>query len=497
MIDICDSARLQQHHETGQLLKDQPGWTLYVDHHLGIRSQKEDNMQTVSTYQLVHALLEQNHIPYHTLQAPDTISLTKDWACQAVPAGNLASACILKDQSGFLIALFPASHQLNLETLNHLLHRKFEVINLDTLRMEMDGLSLQPEENSAIRIIIDEALTDQEQIFFASEETHKIIRAMSDDLELLADNVLIGSRFSDASQPDSQDQDDEPRLDLRTQLQHLDKLPVMPDLAVKILRLRNDPEATVEQLVEIVALEPILSAQVIRYANSALFGQHGIDSLEDAIFRVLGFETVVHLAFGMAIGKTFSMPEHGPLNQNQFWQNAVYSAALVQKLASFMPKSIQPPAGLTYLTGLLHNLGYLVLGALFETEYFWLNKMLAAKPEIPVVQTERQLLGLTHMDLGAWLMQAWHMPEEIIKVVAEHHNPDYRGAHAIYVDLVMLADRLLKTHNMSDAETDEIPADLLLRLGLSEETVFLTMDEVLQGSPALKEMVNAMQAAGA
>ena len=91
-------------------------------------------------------------------------------------------------------------------------------------------------------------------------------------------------------------------------------------------------------------------------------------------------------------------------------------------------------------------------------------------------------------------LQAWKMPEELIVAVEHHHNLAYHGPHAVYAQLSNLSERLLKMHNMSDADTDEIPPELLESLGLEEEQVFLIMDEVLTGGETLKAMAYAISA---
>ncbi len=283
--------------------------------------------------------------------------------------------------------------------------------------------------------------------------------------------------------------DSTPRLDIRARVAELDALPVIPQLARRLLDLRDDPDATVEQLVDVVRLDPGLAALIIRYANSPLYGQHDVDSLDDAIFRVLGFENVLNLALGKALSRAFRLPGVGPLSLAGFWHNALFSAALMQKLASRhgRPWGLQP--GNAWLCGLLHNIGQLVLASLFETEYFWLNKALLAKPEVPPVELENRLLGLTHAELGARLMQAWQMPPILHAVTGEHHNPDYRGDYPAAVWLVQVTDQLLRSHNMSDAASDEPDPQLLDKLELPEEELYLAMDDVLEAGDVLEAMV--------
>ncbi|MGD9386360.1 MAG: HDOD domain-containing protein, partial [Thioalkalispiraceae bacterium] len=310
-----------------------------------------------------------------------------------------------------------------------------------------------------------------------------------------AEDSLIGSSFSEPNRLAQPGIKHRPQLSIKDKIKKLERLPAMPDMPSRILDIRNDPNSTVDDLVAIVETDMSLSAQIIRYANSAIFTNSiQVVSLKDAIFRVLGYETVLHLSLGYALGRVFKLPASGPLGQENFWKHATYSAALAQQLAAAMPRNIRPKSGIAYLAGLLHDVGFLVLNLFFKHEYTWLNKMLAANPDSSILDTEARILGTTHNQLGQWLMQAWNMPEELTVTVAEHHNLDYTGTHAEYALLLNLTERLLKMHGMSDADTDEIPNELLEKLGLSEEEVFLITDEVLQGGETLKEMATSVSA---
>jgi HD-like signal output (HDOD) protein len=91
-------------------------------------------------------------------------------------------------------------------------------------------------------------------------------------------------------------------------------------------------------------------------------------------------------------------------------------------------------------------------------------------------------------------MQAWNMPEEIITAIQQHHNVDYQGSHEAYSWLVTVSDQILKSQNMSDADTEEVSHKLCEQLGLEEDDVFLAMDEVLQSGEELEFMVKSLAA---
>ena len=272
------------------------------------------------------------------------------------------------------------------------------------------------------------------------------------------------------------------------------ELPPMPELGRRILALQSDPNAGVQQLAKIVQLDPSLAAQVIRYASSSYYGYAGrITNIHEAIARVLGYDMVLNLSLGLAAGRSFRIPDDGPLGLTCFWEHAVCSAVLVQKLGAILSHDIRPSAGLCYLCGLLHDFGILLLGYLFPPEFKLLNNMASAHPGQSVSELECRLLGMGqakdmlamgHARVGAWLMQAWKMPEELRTALLEHHNADYRGAYEALVHLVQLADFIYQ--HMDDLPTaSEIPGHNLVVLQVSPERVIETAAMVLESREEL------------
>lgn len=282
---------------------------------------------------------------------------------------------------------------------------------------------------------------------------------------------------------------DAPLLDVRTRIKRLEKLPPMPEMTHKLIQLGARPDANVAELVAVVELDPSLASQVMRYASSPFFSYQGrVDSVHTAITRVLGYNTVMNLALGATAARPFKIPRNVPLGLDAFWRHAVYSAALTQALSGAVTEEVRPPAGMAYLAGLLHNFGHLLLGHLFKQEFLILNKFIIKHPDYPVEVIEKRVLGTDHGAIGAWLMEAWQLPEEIVVALREHHNEGYQGVHEVYPQIVLLADRLLKRHGIGEAADDQPPAGILDALGIGEYQAMSITRRVLEGCEGLDLM---------
>lgn len=282
---------------------------------------------------------------------------------------------------------------------------------------------------------------------------------------------------------------------IRQRIQRLDNLPTLPEAARALLRLRNDPQAGAQELAAVVEKDPSLAAQIVRYARLSLFGYGGrVTSVQKAITLVLGFDMGLHMALGLATGNRLNMPEDGRLGREAFWRHAVYSATLMQEFSTAMPAAVRPPPGLTYLAGLLHNLGFVTLNHLHPNEFRLLNQLFSESDANSTREIELQLLGVRHEQLGMWLMRAWDLPEEVIIAAQEHHYPDYDGRHCIYSKLALLADRALARHELGDCNNGDLPKEVLASLGLNENWVLSMVEKLFTISSELDTLVEQLAA---
>ena len=243
----------------------------------------------------------------------------------------------------------------------------------------------------------------------------------------------------------------EPRA-MRDRIESLSKLPPLPEIARRVLELKSDPYCDAAKLAQVVELDPALAAQVIRWANSPLYGHcRKILSVKDAIVVALGFDQVFYLAFGLCSLKPLQAPTEGILGKRFFWRQTLAGSALMQKLASLLDADERPDVATVHLVYLLHNTGHLLLAHLFRNEFDYLVRLLEANDQVPLLRMEQFALGADHGQMGAWLMQSWNIPEYLQTIVRHHHNPFYRGDHEKMVWLTCLTDHLLGQIGIGDA----------------------------------------------
>lgn len=281
---------------------------------------------------------------------------------------------------------------------------------------------------------------------------------------------------------------------MKERLQETFELPIMPPMADELLKLRVDPTANTQSLARLVELDPSLCAQLISWASSPYYGYPGkITSIDDAIIKVLGYDLVMNIALGIAIGQVMRVPTEGPLGLKAHWMHALYSATLIEGLLKLLPAEVRPYRGLAYLCGLLHNFGFLLLGQTFQPQFHLLNHTVAVNPEVHILTIEHRLFSVDHQQIGGWLMENWHMPEELQVVVNEHHNEKYDGEYAVYVQLVALANRLLSRKMIGDElPNTPIPKVMFEKLQLEEREANELLENFWTDKSSLEGMINLL-----
>ena len=453
--------------------------------------------------------LDSEDVAYETLLHRRTSTLTQAADICEIPVSQIVRAVILIDGQGLLMAVLPANHVLDFEALCKLLHRELELVPGNQLTAIFDDCEPRSYPPLApaydLDVIIDSSLDNMDTVTFEPGVHTTLIQMTRTDFRKLLGDAFSGcfSRPAETLRADLRETNGTlievveqfTPARVKHNIEEFHELPALPATAAQILQLAADPRANAKQLANIIEQDPGLSAQVLRYANSSLYGYAGrIKNLQTAIARVLGFEFVLNMALGFSIGKSLRVPQDGPFGLDAFWKHSVYAGRLVEELAGKLSGKPAIPRGTAYLAGLLQNLGRLVLGHTFQPEFFILNRFAQANPDMPTCELERHVLGVTHDQIGAWLMEAWGLPQELIIAVRHHHDEGYWDKHSTYSQLVLVANRALALHGLGETDHPGISQFSLEMLGLKEEQVIETAGNLFLNTDDLEDLAKRLAA---
>ncbi len=275
---------------------------------------------------------------------------------------------------------------------------------------------------------------------------------------------------------------------IRESLVSLNSLPPMSQTAQKLLDIRNHPDAGMDELDMIIEYDPAIAAQLIRYANAPFFGNQGqIKTVKQAVMTALGFEGALNMALGIAVMGNLQSSGKSRIDLHGFWRHAVYAAALSQAIAKATGiKDVLQ--GTAWLAGLLQNIGYLALSQNFQPELEKVKLNQKQNPDLQATEVEERVLGISHAEVGLHLLRSWHLPEEIITAVFEHHNVSYVGEHAAYANIVLIANRMLAQQGIGDEPTVLAPLGILQMLSLNEKQLENIMNTIMDSRDGLDTM---------
>ncbi|WP_085723641.1 aminoacyl-tRNA deacylase and HDOD domain-containing protein [Pseudomonas sp. R37(2017)] len=424
-------------------------------------------------------------------------------------AARKVQAVLLDDSVGALMVLFPQSQLLDLNRLTELTGRRLTAVPTERLAKMLGkhNLGLLPglPALTSSPCLYDESLLREAKLLINSGEPGVLLEISSEDFKTTMLAKASAANFGEnlSSIRPNLDRPDDDRQEItqavqaftarriQQRLEATIEIPPLAETAQKIIKLRVDPNATIDDITGVVETDPALAAQVVSWAASPYYASPGkIRSVEDAIVRVLGFDLVINLALGLALGKTLSLPKDHPQHSTPYWQQSIYTAAVIEGLTRAMPRAQRPEAGLTYLAGLLHNFGYLLLAHVFPPHFSLICRHLEVNPHLCHSFVEQHLLGISREQIGSWLMRYWDMPEELATALRFQHDPAYDGAYSEYPNLVCLSVRLLRSRGIGSGPDEDIPDELLERLGLSREKANDVVSKVLEAEVLLRELAS-------
>jgi HD-like signal output (HDOD) protein len=250
---------------------------------------------------------------------------------------------------------------------------------------------------------------------------------------------------------------------LKTTISRLRSVPSLPSIYGELMEALRKEDPPISQLAKIIAKDVGMAAKILQLANSAFIGARGrVSNLLQAV-SMIGTETVRTLVLSVHVFSHFDdNSEIAPFLQ-PLWEHSVGSAAVAQKIsiAENAPKTVVEES---FTAGLLHDVGKIVLMAEMPENYLSILR----EDRGDICEHEKDQLGCTHSQVGAYLMSIWGLPVPLVRAVAFHHNPSEAGEEKFSsLTAVHAADALTNAIDPCPANHDgELDRKYLEALGL-------------------------------
>lgn len=213
-------------------------------------------------------------------------------------------------------------------------------------------------------------------------------------------------------------------------------LPPAPPVLPRLLQTLASPNVPLSDVIQLINVDPGLTASVLQRCNSAYFrGSMPAETVFEAVTR-LGFNQVFRLVTSLSGTHIFngSHQSYG-LKENELWKHSLTAAAAAQIIA----QDLGDDENVAFTAALLHDVGKIVLAQVLEHIYDRLVQEIESRP-CDAADTEKQLLGVHHGEVGGRLLANWKFPPHLVAAVWSHHQPEAAGPHNRLASIVHVAN---------------------------------------------------------
>jgi HD-like signal output (HDOD) protein/CheY-like chemotaxis protein len=304
----------------------------------------------------------------------------------------------------------------------------FSVVLADRVMPEMDGIAflacVQEACPGAVRILVgrpDEAAAMQ-----AANVAHQFLEKPCSSMDLIAaierslslQEILAGA-------------------EIRDRMGRLGALPVMPDRFWRLQRLLVDPNAAVRDAAAIVESDLGMTAKVLQLVNSAFFGRPRRVTRVSHAVGILGLRLLRDLALAAEAFAVYEGACPSGFSPDRLQRHSLLVGAIARELVADHPLSDD-----IYIAGLLHEVGQLALATRLPDSWLRIQTRVA-ESATPIDVVERDALGISHTEIGAYLLGIWRLPLGVVEAVRYHHAPTEPGRSGFgWADVIHVADAL-------------------------------------------------------
>jgi two-component system, cell cycle response regulator len=257
-------------------------------------------------------------------------------------------------------------------------------------------------------------------------------------------------------------------------------LPTLPTVASKLISLTANDDATLADIGDLVSRDISLSAKILKVSNSAFYSfPQQISSIQQAV-SILGMNAVRSLVLSFSFLSINSGKFANRFDFAKFWEKSLASA-VAARLVLEKVKGVDAEEG--FVTGLLQNLGELILARTFPEEYVQVLEK-TEDDQADTCEVERMVFGADHTLVGTSVAKNWGFPESLVAPLEYHHAPDkYTGSNAAIrttIKAVYLSDYLTNIlfSNKPEIHHKKFQKDASKLLGLTGEAIESILEQL-------------------
>lgn len=235
-------------------------------------------------------------------------------------------------------------------------------------------------------------------------------------------------------------------------LDRIRELPTLPEVAVQLNNLLDNPETTIDQVSDTIKKDQAIVGKMLRLVNSSFFGWGAKVTTIPRAVVILGFNTVRNALVTVSIIDSVKSFHGNGVDMKTFWRHAI-SCAVIGRQLSLRCRIGSPEE--VFTAGIVHDIGKLVLMKFFQKELSEILKKTALGESF--YDAETRVIPVHHNEIGAYLAQRWRLPQVICDSIRYSHGGASSSQYPI-ASLVSCTDRIVNAWHLGDE--GECPLDL-------------------------------------
>ncbi len=266
------------------------------------------------------------------------------------------------------------------------------------------------------------------------------------------------------------------QLALSKIMMKINNLPALPYITNRVIELTDNPKSSPREICDVICQDQVLASKVLKLVNSVYYGlPRKVATVTEAI-TILGMQTLRTVVIGASVYKTLNdVRTRRATNPELIWRHAAVCAVSAKALAGTLGVTHKEYA---FMAGLLHDIGKMIFNSFMRDEY---SKVLDLLDKgYFVTDAEKQVLGITHAEIGGFVAEKWSLPVVLVEPISFHHDPLHPCRNPELVQTVYLADIVCGMAGFSATRNSSFSLDskVVQKCGLTYEQLYKLADEI-------------------
>jgi HD-like signal output (HDOD) protein len=229
-------------------------------------------------------------------------------------------------------------------------------------------------------------------------------------------------------------------------------IPMIPKVMFEVTKFLQTSEVTTSGLAKLIGKDQGLTTKILSIANSPLFGlQRKVTSLEFAII-VLGFKEIADIVTAISLANTIQVASDKDFDQTEFWIHSMVVGSAAKGISQNL--GYLDIGSDAFVAGTLHELGIQLLHKFLHPQFLSIYQN-AKNGSSSFFSQEKEILGLTHQEIGKFLAEKWNLPVLLCDALLFHHTPSKTNENKVLTSIVHLADYMTQKLNVASVYWDQ------------------------------------------